>query len=568
MKQGPWYNSLRVLVVLLLTLALFPLGTIAVYQTSRVSAEAERNAQLALLAVTGRAAKTEELLIERAFGAARVIANTVEMYIDNPELCQSTFAGLVADDPLFVTIGLLPSSKVMTCTSSGRSFDFNDYPGVDEMFEKQIAAIDVSDNGPISGTSIFAVSEPYTIDGEFAGFVTISIPHSGLPETSGDLTDLGLVELMTFNTDGEVLTSRGELEDALVQLPDGTSLLDLKYSPSRAFSAVNTRGELRTYTVVPIAGSPATVLGVWQSHNGLAQRLSGSVYPWVFPVLMWVASMSVAMLSIYMLVLRHLTTLRGRMNAFATDRSSVALPTPAVMPSEVQDLYEHFDQMVDVVIREEARMEDALREKNVLIKEIHHRVKNNLQLISSIMSMQIRSAEQDETRTVLSRLQDRVLSLATIHRDLYQSDHGGRVNVGALVSEVIENSLDVAVSSDDAITLETDIDDILLYPDQAVPMSLLVAEAATNALKYVGYDPGETSRISMSLKQDGQDCVMTMSNTLGTSRSVESTGLGAQLMNAFAIQLGGRIETEKTDKLFVLTLRFKVADFAPDGRDF
>ena len=105
MTHDRWYNNLRVLIVALLTLALLPLGAVAIYQTNQVAKKAERNAQLALLAITGDAAKAEELLIERAFGAARVFATVAEEYITDPSRCTEDFGRFVDKDPRYSFIG-------------------------------------------------------------------------------------------------------------------------------------------------------------------------------------------------------------------------------------------------------------------------------------------------------------------------------------------------------------------------------------------------------------------------------------------------------------------------------
>lgn len=238
------------------------------------------------------------------------------------------------------------------------------------------------------------------------------------------------------------------------------------------------------------------------------------------------------------------------------------------MPNEFRDLNNNFAQMTDDLMQDEAKLEDALREKNVLIKEVHHRVKNNLQLISSIMNMKIRTARHEETKSVLSRLQDRVLSLAMIHRDLYQSQNGGMVDVGKLVSDVVQNTFEVAISSNAAADLQTDIDHVMLFPDQAVPLSLLTAEGMTNAMKYLGASSAQKPWINVSLKQDGKQCVLILANAVGSITNAESTGLGAQLINAFAIQLGAKIDIDDAAGSYKMTVRFAAAEFEPETPDF
>jgi two-component sensor histidine kinase len=565
---GKWYNSLRVQIVLLLTVALLPVGGVAIYQTNSVAKEADHNGELALLALTERAAKAEELTIERALGVTQFFATVASDFVEKPERCTEELADFIAAKSEYSFIGILPESGLMTCSSSGENFDFSDWPGFQEDMANQERTIVVAQDAPLSGKSVFVVSEPFTIDGEFAGFVSLSIPHSGLPDTSDALVSLGLQELITYNAEGELLTARSDFETAATELPADRALKILTAEHGVAFQAENMNGVLRTYTVVPIEGSPAAVIAVWQNKNGVASRVSTFIRPSMFPILMWFASMAVAMLAIYTLVLRHITRLRSDMDNFATDRT-ISPPAKAIqMPNEFRYLNDNFIKMTDDLMQDEAKLEDALREKNVLIKEVHHRVKNNLQLISSIMNMKIRTAKHEETKSVLARLQERVLSLAMIHRDLYQSQNGGMVDVGRLVSEVVQNTFEVAISSHTAADLQTDIDRVMLFPDQAVPLSLLVAEGMTNAMKYLGRSGTQKPWINVSLKQDGLQCVLTLSNAVGGTSDAESTGLGAQLINAFGIQLGAKIEIEEATDSYKMKVMFTAAEFEPETPDF
>lgn len=563
-----WFNGLRVQIVLLLTLALFPLAAVAIYQTNRVGNEAARNGQLALLELTRSAAQEEELFIQRALGVARFFGTVAEDLIDDPQSCVDYLQRFIARNPSYSFIGVLPPSGIMTCTSAGGEFDVADSVYFDALITRQERSIVANPRGPSGGESRFNISEPFQIAGEFAGFISISIPHRGMPEASRDMEDLGLVDLLTFNANNEILTARNSLEHAHLEMPVDRTLESLRNLSGHAFEDTNQNGDARVYTVVPIQGSTATVLGVWLPNEGSAGHISDTVKPAVFPILMWIASMAVAMLAIHRLVLRHITRLRHNMDEFAETRSIETLASHASMPNELQSLVGNFDRMTDDIVREEAELEDMLREKNVLIKEVHHRVKNNLQLISSIMNMKMRAAEQDETKLVLRRLQDRVLSLASIHRDLYQPENGGMANVGVLITDIVQNSTEIAAVTKDNVRIETDIESVLLYPDQAVPLALLVSEGMTNALKYVGEDGGSAPFIRVSLKNNGSECILQMQNSIGVTSEADSTGLGTKLINAFAIQLRGELGLDNDGSTFTLRLRFGIEEFVPVGRDF
>jgi len=567
MTDGKWYRRLSLQLVALLTIALLPLGLISLYQTQRVAVEADRTAASSLLGMTERAARTEQLLIERAVGAARLFGTIAPDLLKEPETCAPSLSRFVDANPDYSFIGVLPLSGIITCSSVPQTLDFKQAPDFDAAMAAQEATIILNEAGPASNQAVFVVSEPFTQNGEFAGFVSVSIPHDSLPDISDRLEAFGLVDLITFDDAGRILTSRISPEAASQEIPRDTPLAALSTTKSQTFRTLNMQGIERRYSIVTIDGSPAAVMAVWEPRTD-----TGATNPWLaaaFPVLMWFASMAVAMLAMNTLVIRHLTRLRRKMDTFADDRSSHQPYEPnALFPVEVEKLEENFARMSEEVMRDEAAMEDAVREKGVLVKEIHHRVKNNLQLISSIMNMQIRNAKAGETKTVLRGVQDRVMSLATIHRDLYQSQDGGRVNVGNLVTEIIEKSVELITVADRELDLRTQIDPVMLYPDQAVPLSLVVSEAATNAMKYIGDLPDKPNTFDVRLEQDGTACLLVMTNSVGPTDSQESTGLGSNLMNAFAVQLGGKIDIEQSAECYALTLRFNAAEFQPEIRDY
>ncbi|WP_342069847.1 ATP-binding protein [Yoonia algicola] len=126
----------------------------------------------------------------------------------------------------------------------------------------------------------------------------------------------------------------------------------------------------------------------------------------------------------------------------------------------------------------------------------------------------------------------------------------------------------MAVLDGGDLKVTTDIQPVFLYPDQAVPLSLLVAEATTNAMKYIGDQASETAVIDVRLTQDDRACLLVISNSVGQAEEKESTGLGSQLMNAFAMQVGGQIEAEQTEGRYTLTLQFNALEFQPESRDF
>ncbi len=273
--------------------------------------------------------------------------------------------------------------------------------------------------------------------------------------------------------------------------------------------------------------------------------------------------------ALYSLVIRQVATLKTEMDAFAETRKIPDDVGSERTPTEFVDLKARFLDMTDQILREEARLESHLREKNVLLKEIHHRVKNNLQMIASIMNMQIRNAEHDETVENLQRIQGRVTDMASIHTDLYTSPDEGRVNVGELIANTVSKSTSLSDIDPDDIVVTTEVAPILLYPDQTVPLSLLAAEVVTNAVKYLGKAEDGKAYLSVKLQEDDGQCLLSVCNSVRRDAPHEEpAGVGSKLIRVFAIKLGAEVDTTEEDDSYTVAISFPIETFQPDVVDF
>jgi two-component sensor histidine kinase len=551
--------------LVMMSLALLPVGLIAITQTRAVSQNTLRNSELALLARVERSALNERLAIQRAMGAANTIAAYATELARDPLACSARLRGIAENSDRFSFMGLLPVDGQVLCSTASQPFELSQDSPARTLMMQRDPVVRVNTRAPISKVSIISVSVPY-YDGEaIAGRVSVSLPLEKLRAVD-EVRERALLDLVTYNDSGEVLTQVGAAEKLESELPAGLTLHGLTDERARAFTGYSRGGEMRIYTLVPIEANQLFVLGIWDARRGVADQLGDRLPPILFPMLMWLTSLLVVLFAIHRLVTRHIRNLRRQMVRFARDRTlSGDGAKRGDMPAELFEMQSSFDTMAYSIMQDEARLENAVREKNVLIREIHHRVKNNLQLISSILNMQIRDTPSEGTRDILRRVQDRVLSLATIHRDLYQANTAGMVNVGNLLREIVEKGAEI---SGDEVALTLKIEDVMLYPDQAVPMSLLASEAVTNALKYGQGDSGKQV-IDVSLTREGKTCEFRIVNALGNGEpDSPSTGMGTKLINAFAIQLGADLETDRSDDTYSLTVRFDEADFVPQAETY
>jgi two-component sensor histidine kinase len=574
-QAGPhapkWYRGLRARLTLMLSIAALPIGLIAVFQTNRLAETADKNAELALLALSDQAVQSERLLIQRARGAAEMLGVAAPLLLQNPENCVPFLQNFLDQDQDFSYAAILPLDGVVRCSSIEEVLDFSGYPTWPDLVSDPRPNVVMNPAAPGSKTAVIVVSIPFEMDGTFAGYISISIPQTKLAERDAfaDLPVSGLVELFTFNDTGSVLTAENDLSSAEDLLPQGFDFANISTKNAQSFRGISKAGDAYIYTIVPVSDSPLSIMGVWDSNRMADAKLLRSAIPAsAFPILMWIASVAVAVVALHTLVIRHINSLRRQMTSFATNRQIPANPLDQSASTELAEIQDRFIDMTDDILREEARLEAMVREQKVMAKEVHHRVKNNLQMIASIMNMQIRNAQHQESIETLERVQDRITALADVHKDLYTAQEDGRINVGALIKRTVQGSVEVGISDTTTIDLSKDIVDVWLYPDQVVPLSLLASEAITNALKHMGHMPGEKPKLHISVQEVDRRCIFEVSNTLGGQPAQTGTGIGSKLIRAFGIKLGAEPVVTSDADTYSLKIDFPIAEFEIESLDY
>jgi two-component sensor histidine kinase len=181
----------------------------------------------------------------------------------------------------------------------------------------------------------------------------------------------------------------------------------------------------------------------------------------------------------------------------------------------------------------------------ILLRELQHRVKNNLQTIISFLSFKRRLAESTETREKLGSVMDRVHAIALAHDQLAIGDNAGQVDLGNYLRALCAN-ID---PQRDSIAIEVDVaSELLLSLDRAVPVGLIVNELVTNSLKYAFVDAGGMIRVCFWTDDDrGEGVLMLEDNGVGFDKP-RAEGTGLKLVVAFAQQLGGREDREPIAK--------------------
>ncbi len=205
------------------------------------------------------------------------------------------------------------------------------------------------------------------------------------------------------------------------------------------------------------------------------------------------------------------------------------------------------------VVKDKARFENAVKERTkeleaaleartLLLHEVDHRVKNNLQMISSLIVMQSRTIEDEEVRRSLMSMLERIEAVSTVHRRLYQSDDVGQFDVGDFARDLVSDLLVAAGRGD--LKGDVDVQPITISADKATPVALMLNELLTNSLKHAFTNGQATGKIGVRMDQlDGHLNIEVSDNGVGMSDAPSSeASFGMKLIKSLARQLRADIE--------------------------
>ena len=540
-------SRLALQLIAILSVAILPLGLISIYQTSKVLEEKRALSEIALLDRTRRAASEERELIQSAFGAVEAISAASRIFQANASECDGILEQLIEVDRRYIFAGFVDLSGDMTCASTRERANISDSEFFRNLVSLPDRRVDAQPLAALDGRIALNVSVPVTAETGPIGFVWISIPLKLANELLLDGDDTA--ELLVFNNEGDILATEAFADERRNILPQDRTLNELAVAKRQTFRALDRAGNVRDFAVVPIVEDRVYALGSWEPRLQRALTGRGDSYALYFPLLMWIAAMVVAYVGVNRLVIRHIRKLGHWMRLYASGRTDFDKAQLEQAPEEIEVVAQAFRSMTTRLQEQDRLLKEDLEEKTTLLREVHHRVKNNLQLISSIMNIQIRNTQSDEAKTLLRRVQDRVMALSAIHRYLYLSRKLSMVRADQLLDEIIRQ-LVVVGSADDpenSVKIATKLTPVEISPDQSVPLTLLATEAATNAVKYCSAPKGEKPWINLVLDDLGERRIgLSVVNsydpdTLDDANDMKGSGLGSQLIESFVSQLGGTL---------------------------
>lgn len=408
-------------------------------------------------------------------------------------------------------------------------------------------------------TAVPLVDESGVINGSVALFVGLDwMTRRYQRAASADDTALALLD-----GKGRLITSDNERSPLVSGLPPDELIKAHLQNRTQTFNARGRDGTWRLYAISPLLdGRIFVILGtpLLVAIGPLALQFAWGVFT---PILMWALAIAVVWFGIEHLVVRWITYLDRITSAYAAGRHSVRPERTVAAPAELRSLGETFSRMADLISAREAELQDSLAQKELLVREIHHRVKNNLQLVMSLLNLHARRIKDPRAEAAFAEARSRINALATLHRRLYESENLQEVELRWFLEDLCAELRRGGLAGSRDVELTVNAPDEVIGPDIAVPVGLLVTEAITNAYKHA-FEGVERGLIEVIVRRDNDATLTLLVKDSGrgydtAGRDIEPGGLGRSLIEAFSRQLRGELEVHSSDDGTLVQVRFPAA---------
>ena len=351
---------------------------------------------------------------------------------------------------------------------------------------------------------------------------------------------LGLRKLLTATMGGEALIS--------LNRADGSALLG-RSAPADRARVIREMVERQSPAIYSTADDRRVVtqsfddLGVFVSVGRQQSSRSSLIDPFMallLPLLAWIIGFGLIWVGTQTMLITPLAKMRDVARRYADGRMQDRVSLSDSAAGEVRGLANTFNRMAGQLQDRDARIADNLDEKDTLLREIHHRVKNNLQIIISLLNMQERKVTSAEAVAAISETRARINAIAVVHRGLYESETLRSIDVPTFVSRLL-SSLETSLNLNArGMRLIHGVKACTLTADSAIPVALFIVEAVGNAVDH-GLTSGGEVHVTIAPNAQGEIVIEVSDNGRGVADTAAMTGIGTRLMQGFARQLGGEL---------------------------
>ena len=552
-------SSLRRRLVATLAIALTPvliLGAASAYMDAREAIQTRSNE---LLLVAGASVDG----VDQTIDEAELLLDLFKSEVGTSN-CTRVYERLRPSVPALSSLIRFDADGVALCTSTGASGFEMSNPDWNQRLRHEVPTLRTDAFfGKTSEDWIFAIfSRVDKPDGSYDGSVAIGLKSRALASFARASILPEGVEVAIADVDGRVFGSEHFSSIA----PEWIAAAAETHT---AKMFVLKRKDMPPMDVVIRPVGPANVFAVISRESpGLWSAFTlQPVSSFGLPLLAFSIALLAVWLAIDSLVLRWVSRLIRIARVYGAGRYAFrAGGALASAPAEIAELADAMEDMAADIDQRDKDLKAAIEVRDAAVKEIHHRVKNNLQIVTSFLNLQGRQLQDEEARQAIAAARHRIDALAIVHQTLYQHERLELVSMQPFLKGLIDHLAEALGMEALNIRISQSYDEMERPADDAIPIALFLVEAVTNATKYA-FRREEGGEISISLTAGEDDSVRlkVADNGLGFDPSSKAPkGLGSKLMTAFARQLKGRLDIQsKPGGGTAITLYMPGRDKAP-----
>ncbi len=526
-------RRLGVWLVLLLVLANLPITVLALGSGLAVSEDRIAEGKRLVERIAALAASREAVLIAHLRGAVDAV-DLAPAEIDLRAACTRVADSLSVLQPSVRAVRIERDDGRTVLCSEER----------DDAWAEPSAAPGSSAVLTTRSGEVVVGTDTYTVAFTFRGDSVLEV-ELATATGAGVLADLRLdagQAVAILDRAGRIVTAAGDIA-AFVGADSLVATLD---AATQRFEVRMPNGEVMFAAAEAVPGADLTAIALAPLAMLQAAANRDLAIAVGLPLAFLVIAVAVAWYGIDQLVVRWVDRLGRVASLYGAGRSSVRAGDFDGAPRELRALADAFDAMADRVERRSNELKSAVDQKSTLLRELHHRVKNNFQLVASLLSLEA-SAAKDERAAVLRIQQGRVHALAIAHRLAYASGDIGEVPVMELIREVVASLSHGIEPVDPTARVEIPAEGPSVSLDTAVPVALLVTELVRPALEAGAAAPTEPPRLSV--ERAGDTLVVTLEGQSG-----DRNALSERLVGAFTRQLGATLAADEVAHRVVLTV--------------
>lgn len=482
------------------------------------------------------AASSEENVLASGEQVLHALANLDDVRNVTPD-CDRTLADVLIGVRFLTNLSRADKDGTIVCTALQQSKGAKARTSLFESARKTMAfTVSGQFISPVTHGPVIAAMLPLRDSaGKFAGVVTVGVNAHWLDYIlkAQDLPKGAVVSV--FDRSGQIVATNNKAVAQVIfsKVPQARTLMGALETRD------DSKGNSWTFAAAPLLGN-----NIFVGFAMRESRLLGPTYLRVTTdLLLPIAMIGVAWLAIWFATERQVTQwiayLRRVAAAYRGGHYRLR-PQLESAPAEFKLLGSAMEDMASGIQDRDKSLREAIAQKSHQIRETHHRVKNNLQIVMSLLSLQAAQSKDPVVRDALSQAQTRINALALVHRIFNEVEDQTVIDLQRLLTELTQQVVESVRKDQTNISVSTDILKIDVAGETAVPLALFVVEALVNVFKHAFPDRERQGAVTVALRDMGQNYRLTIEdNGVGFSNTVP--GIGDRLLKVFGRQVNGTV---------------------------